>query len=175
MNSLKNLWNQRKQLVVTIGVTLILVAAVVIFALIMSGRNEGSGAANPSATADPNATPTADPFTVMYDLIGDWTRVDENPAGIIELDLHGDQTAVMVHRGVFDQEPESVATRWQAQDGKLIMITDGSEATEFDMVLSGDTLTLSYGSGTTRNTVTFNRPALGAPAGTEAGASGSAE
>lgn len=145
MEKLKNLWRQRKILIVTIAVVALLVAAVVVCAVIASNRT------------DPNATPTVDPYTLMYELIGDWKRVDENARGIVELDLHGDQTAVYVTQGVFDAEPVSLETRWQAQAGLLSIVTDGGEVTQFEMEFDGETLILYYKTGSDSTPVAFRR------------------
>ncbi len=114
------------------------------------------------------ATPTPDPYALMYSMIGDWRRTDANAMGIVEIHLHGDNTATYLFKDVFDPEPRVVNTRWQAQNDILSLVTEGSEATQFVMRLEGDTMTLTYATGQTETTVTYERY-VAEPAATPAG------
>ena len=164
LNRLKTLWNQRRSLIITAAAVLLITAAVVVAAVLITNRPTPKQMAAPAEavaftkdsvnyvwerpTQDPTADPTRPPEAVMADLIGDWRQTGENPSGMIELHLHGDNTAVYVVKGVFDEEPRSVNTRWQAQDGLLSLVTDGGEVTQLTLEMENGAMVLSgsYGS-----------------------------
>ena len=162
---LKALWQQRRTVVITVTAVVLIAAAVVVAAILITNRPETTSTTVSDAnvaftkdsvnyiwetapTQDPNADPTRAPELVMADLIGDWRQTGENPSGIIELHLHGDNTAVYVVKGVFDEEPRSINTRWQAQDGLLSLVTEGAEVTQYTLEFGDGTIILSgsYGS-----------------------------
>jgi hypothetical protein len=147
---------RNKSVFVAVGVTLAVLAAVVIFAVTRANSPTpgqevqfviGTYTPDPGVTRDPAATPTRAPETLMFQMIGDWRQTGADPTGIVELHLHGDNTAVYVRRDVFDPEPHAVSTRWQAQEGLFSMIVESSEVVQYSLTLDGDTLTLtgSYG------------------------------
>ena len=160
MERLKDLWKRHGTVITATGVTLLIVAFVIVFAVSRSGKPQpgeqvnfvfGTYTPDPSVTRDPAATPTRPPEAVTYDLIGTWRQTGEHPSGILSLDLHGDYTAVYVIQGALDPEPKAVNTRWEAREGLFSLIVEGAEVLQFNLTRDGDKMTLqgAYGEAMT--------------------------